>query len=475
MLTREKKQTRDQVQMLCIEEMVPKDHILRDIDRAISFDFIYEEVKDLYCEDNGRPSIDPVVLFKIILIKYLFGIRSIRQTMKEIKVNMAYRWFLGYGMTEEVPHFTTFGKNYERRFADSNIFERIFEHVLMEAVRCKFVDARAVFIDATHIKASANKHKSMSEEVRIKAKHYHAELREEINRDREIHGKKPFQDDDNDNDPPPTKEIKVSRTDPECGLFHKGEHEKMFAYTTHVACDKHNFILDCAVSAGNVHDSVMFDDLYRKTLMKFPEIEVVAIDSGYKTPWIMKQVFDSGREAATPYKRPMTKPGFFKKYEYVYDEYYDCVLCPENQVLKYSTTNRDGYREYKSDPKVCASCPSRQKCTHSKNHQKVVTQHVWEDYMELAEDVRLSPDGKKYYTMRGQTIERIFADAKEKHFMRYTYYRGLARLRMQTLLTFAAMNLKKLAKWKKQYGLLPSLLLRFLHLWDLNLLALRFA
>jgi hypothetical protein len=95
--------------------------------------------------------------------------------------------------------------------------------------------------------------------------------------------------------------------------------------------------------------------------------------------------------------------------------------------------------------------------------------------MELAEDVRLSPDGKKYYTMRGQTIERIFADAKEKHFMRYTYYRGLARLRMQTLLTFAAMNLKKLAKWKKLYGLLPSLLLRFLHLWDLNLLALRFA
>ena len=444
MLTREKQQAREQVQMLTIEDMVPKDHILRDIDQAISFDFIYDEVKELYCADNGRPSIDPVVLFKIIFTKYLFGIRSIRQTIKEIEVNMAYRWFLGYGMMEKIPHFTTFGKNYERRFADSHIFERIFEHILLEAVRCKFVDARSVFLDATHIKASANKKKAVNKAVKVEAKHYHAELMEEINRDREDHGKKAFQDDNNDDGTPPeTRNIKVSTTDPECGLFHKGEHKVEFAYTTHVACEKNNYILGCDISAGNVHDSVMFDQLYRNVLARFPEIETVALDSGYKTPWIMKQIFDSGRKAATPYKRPMTKEGFFKKYEYVYDEHYDCILCPENQVLKYRTTNRDGYREYKSDPKICANCPSRFMCTESKNCQKIVTRHVWEDYMELAEDVRHSPEGKEIYSMRGQTIERVFADAKEKHFMRYTYSRGLAKLRMQTLLTFGTMNLKK--------------------------------
>jgi transposase len=115
MLTKEKRGSRKQIQMKSIEEMVPQDHLLRDIDRAIDFDFIYDLVKDLYSADNGRPSIDRVVLFKIILIKFLFGIRSIRQTIREIEVNMAYRWFLGYGMTEEIPHFTTFGKNYERR------------------------------------------------------------------------------------------------------------------------------------------------------------------------------------------------------------------------------------------------------------------------------------------------------------------------------------------------------------------------
>jgi transposase len=458
----EKKQERNQIQIISIEDLVPKDHILRDIDKAIDMNFIYDEVKDLYSKDNGRPSIDPVVLFKMIFIKYLFGIRSIRQTIKEIEVNMAYRWYLGYGMTEKIPHFTTFGKNYERRFADSGIFEKIFERILNEAVQCNFVDATAGFIDATHIKASANKKKAVNEAVKIEAKHYHAKLTEEINADRAAHGKKPLKDDDDDATPPPTKNKKVSTTDPECGLFHKGEHEKQFAYTVHVACDKHNYILGCDVSAGNVHDSVMFDGLYKDVLAKFPEIDMMALDSGYKTPWIMKQIFDSGRKASTPYRCPMTKKGFYKKYEYVYDEYYDCILCPENQVLKYSTTNREGYREYKSDPKICASCPSRHKCTESKNCVKVVTRHVWEGYIELAEDVRHSPEGKETYSMRSQTIERVFADAKEKHFMRYTHYRGLAKLRMQALLTFAWMNLKKLAKWKKDNGLIPDFLLRFL-------------
>lgn len=315
MLSKKSEKNRCQINMVCIEDLVPENHILRSIDRAIDFNFIYDMVKDLYCENNGRPSVDPVVLFKIVLIQYTFGIRSMRQTIKEIEVNMAYRWFLGYNMTEKIPHFTTFGKNYVRRFADSDVFEKIFERILLEAVGAGFVDASAVFIDATHIKASANNKKYTDELVKIEAKHYQKELNEEINRDREAHGKKPMKEHDHDDDdtPPPTKHVKQSTTDPECGMFHKGEHKKEFAYTTHVACDKHNFVLAAEVSAGNVHDSVMFDDLYRNVLVKFPEIEMVGIDSGYKTPWIMKQVFDSGRLPSTPYKRPMTKKGFFKK------------------------------------------------------------------------------------------------------------------------------------------------------------------
>jgi hypothetical protein len=267
--------------------------------------------------------------------------------------------------------------------------------------------------------------------------------------------------DDDDKNPPPTKNIKQSKTDPECGLFHKGEHKVQFAYTAHTVCDKHNFVLGVEVAPGNVHDSVMFDMVYRNVLAKFPQIEMIGIDSGYKTPWIMKQIFDSGRLPATPYKRPMTKQGFFKKYEYVYDEFYDCVICPNNQVLRYSTTNKEGYREYKSSPDICKSCPYRSQCTESKSCQKVVTRHVWEEYMERAEDVRHSPEGKEIYALRCQTIERVFGDAKEKHAMRYTQLRSKAKVRMQVLLTFACMNLKKLAKWKKKNGLFSHILMIF--------------
>ena len=91
-----------------MDDMVPKDHMLRKIDRAIDWNFIYDLVEDKYCADNGRPSMDPVMLIKIPFIQYLYGIKSMRQTIKEIEVNVAYRWFLGLDMLDPVPHFSTF-------------------------------------------------------------------------------------------------------------------------------------------------------------------------------------------------------------------------------------------------------------------------------------------------------------------------------------------------------------------------------
>ena len=162
-----------------------------------------------------------------------------------------------------------------------------------------------------------------------------------------------------------------------------------------------------------------------------------------------------------PYKRPMTKDGFFKKYEYVYDEYYDCYICPNEQILKYSTTNREGYKEYKSDSKVCSNCPYVKKCTESQNTTKVITRHVWEEYMEKVEDIRHTEGSKEIYSLRSQTIERVFPDGKELHGMRYTMYRGLSKVKMELTLKFACMNLKKLAIMKSRKGLLKSFLTNF--------------
>lgn len=477
MMTQNADKKREQLQVFCMDDMVPQDHLLRIIDKAIDWNFIYDLVVDKYCSDNGRPSMDPVMLIKIPFIQYLYGIKSMRQTVKEIEVNVAYRWFLGLEMQDKVPHFSTFGKNYSRRFKDTDLFEQIFSHILMECYKFKLIDPTEVFVDATHVKARANNKKTQKRIAHQEALFYEELLKKEINEDRERHGKKPLKEkeEENDDDNTPSggsdtseeKTIKVSTSDPESGWFRKGEHKNVFAYAVETACDKNGWILGYTVHPGNLHDSRTFKALFDK--IENIGMKTLIADAGYKTPAIAKLLIDKEMQPLFPYKRPMTKEGFFKKYEYAYDEYYDCYICSNNQVLKYSTTNRDGYREYKSCGEQCAGCPYLSQCTESKNHVKIVTRHIWEDYMEQCEDIRHTLGMSDLYKLRKETIERIFGTAKENHGFRYTQMFGKARMEMKVGLTFACMNLKKLAKIKQRKGLLETGISHFFQIFQENI------
>lgn len=452
-----------QVEIVSMEDLVPDDHILRKIDRYVDFSFIYDLVEDKYSFDTGRPSIDPVMLIKIPMIQCMFGIKSMRQTIKEIEVNVAYRWFLGLGFHDAVPHFSTFGKNYTRRFAGTDLFEQIFSQILMQCMSRGLVETETLFVDSTHVKAAANKKKAKKVLVAKKtARYYEKELQEEIRKDREAHGKKPLKDNKPGSGglgtgrPEATelKEKKVSTVDEESGWFHKGDHEEVFAYSVETACDIHGWITDYSIHPGNEHDSVTFPEIYEKVKKRNPKNLVM--DAGYKVPPIAKRLIEDGIRPILPYKRPMTKKGYLRKREYVYDEYYDCYLCPANEILKYSTTNRDGYREYKSNPAICAICPYLEKCTQSINHIKVVTRHVWAEYMEICEDIRHTPEAKELYGKRKETIERNFGTAKEHHGMRYTQLVGKAKMSMKVGLTYTCMNMKKLARILDRYDKKPG-------------------
>ena len=469
MITEQNEKARKQIEFVCTDDLVPQDHLLRIIDKAIDWSFIYDLVRDKYSPDQGRPSIDPVTLIKIPLIQYLYGIKSMRQTIKEIEVNVAFRWFLGLELYDKVPHFSTFGKNYSRRFEGTDLFEQIFKHILEECYRFKLVDPTEVFVDATHVKARANNKKMQRRIAEQEALFYEDMLRKEITADRAAHGKKPLKDKDDDNNssgssggndkfedytddvPLDGKTIKCSTTDPESGWFRKGEHKHVFAYGIETACDKNGWILDFDVNPGNEHDSRTFKGLYDK--LENIGMEKCVVDAGYKTPAIAKLLLDDGVKPIFPYKRPQTKEGFFKKSEYVYDEYNDCYICPNDQILKYSTTNRDGYKEYKSCGHICEKCEFLNQCTASKNHVKVVNRHVWEEYMETCEDIRYTEGMRELYSHRKETIERIFGTAKENHGFRYTQMYGKARMVMKVALTFACMNLKKLAKIQQEWEL----------------------
>ena len=172
-----------------IEQLVPEDHLVRKLEDAIDWSFIYGKVHHLY-STNGRPSIDPVVLVKMIVIDKVFGINSMRKTCKELEVNLAYRWFIGYDIEEKIPNYSTWSQNYIRRYGESDLFSQFFEAVLEEVINNGFLDLTTVFGDSTHMKASANKNKYTKNEVELVRKKYEDELLEEINQDREWIGKK---------------------------------------------------------------------------------------------------------------------------------------------------------------------------------------------------------------------------------------------------------------------------------------------
>ena len=440
-----------------IEELVPQDHMVRKLEEGIDFNFIYPRVKELY-STVGRPSIDPVILFKLLFINIIFGINSMRRTCEECKVNLAYRWFLGMEIDEEIPNYSTWSQNYIRRYKDSNVFDEIFDSILSQAMKNGYVDMETVFGDGTHQKANANKKKNHKEEVEIIAKKYEEDLLKEINEDRESIGLKPIEtlvkrekvyneETGEVMEVTETKEVTISNVDSESGIFHKGEKEKCFAYNQQTFCDKKGFVVAVKTYPGNIHDSVAFFEIYEEMNKKYPEmIKNISLDAGYKIPAICRAILINGQIPYMPYTRGKTKKEYFKKYEYVYDERYDIYICPNGKTLSYTTTTKDGYRKYKAEISDCENCPFKEKCTSGK--AKEVTRHLWAKYVEETEEIRYSDKWKEIYPQRKETIERVFADCKEHHGLRYTRVRGLKKNQHNALMIFACHNLKKMSLWR---------------------------
>ena len=171
---------------------MPKEHLLRKIEKVMDYDWLYQRLEGYNCHDNGRPGTDPVVLIKMVLLQHLYGIPSLRQTYERIQDTISYRWFLGYSLLDKIPHFATVSYAMCRRFP-AELSEEIFEHILNKALNNRAVDPSMIFIDGTHIKASANKKKYQKERVAQVAKVYANQLREEVNAEREKLGKQPIE------------------------------------------------------------------------------------------------------------------------------------------------------------------------------------------------------------------------------------------------------------------------------------------
>ena len=335
----------NQIILQTMEDIVPEDSLFRKIDKYIDFNFIYDEVKDLYCTNNGRNSVDPVVLFKLVFIEALDGIKSMRKTCEKIKVDAEYRWFLGIPFGEKTPHYSTFSQNYIRRYAGTNVFENIFVKIVEQAIEYGLVKGETFFTDSTHKKANANKNK-YHEEIVKEVKKRKEWLEEEINEERKKQGKKEFEYKEEIEE----KKIKVSETDKESGYYHRDNKEKGFMYLDHRTVDgKANIIVDCYITKGNVHDSVPFIERaeYIKNKYGF-NMKEWALDSGYDTLEIKKYFEDSKIFGVIGYRRYCQGETKIKKYRFHYDKEKDRYICPETGIILEYTgrIDRNGYKYY---------------------------------------------------------------------------------------------------------------------------------
>ena len=435
-----KKEIQSEILMTTMEELVPEESLFRKVDKYIDFTFIYEEVKDLYSLDNGRPSIDPVVLFKLVFIQALDGIKSMRKLCEKIKVDAEYRWFLGIPFGSETPHFSTFSKNYERRFKGKNVFENIFINIVKQAERYGMLNDE-FFMDSTHRKANANKNKY--EDIIIQqVKKRKLDLEEEINEERERIGKKPFEYKDEVEE----KHIKVSTSDGESGYYHRDNKEKGFMYLEHrIVNGKCNIITDSYVTKGNIHDSVVCVDRlkYQKEKLEL-NINKVGLDSGYDTLDIKKYFKEEGIFGVIQYRSYGQGETKIRKYEFEYLKDEDVYVCPRTGIiLSYKNIDKNGYKEY-YDRRQCEGCAHKQECCGKAKFRKI-RRIICEEINEEARERRLSEEGKELSKKRKTTVERSFGDSKQNHGYRYTLYKGVEKNQAYTHLICAAQNMKNIA------------------------------
>ena len=395
-MLKQRREKQQQMELVIMEQMVPEDHFLRKVDRAVDFSFIYDLCAPLYCADNGRPAIDPEILFRMLLVGYLYGIKSEARLEEEINYNIAYKWFCGLDLTDKAPDATTISQNRRRRFRDNNIAEEIFNEILRQCMAKGLVGGAILYTDSTHIKAKANKHKKKQVEVAVTPKAYLSELDAQVDQERKELGKKPFDRDDEAHKGGGSATRMQSTTDPESGQQSRDGKPNGFYYSEHRTVDsKRNVIVNVHVEAANINDVTpmpeILDDVERR-LGKLPKY--MGLDAGYHNAWIAHLLETKGIQGVIGYRRHTHKGAHYGKYRFRYDPVCDEYICPEKQRLTWKTTTREGYRQYCCEGKTCKGCPRRAECFGASMNRKVVERHVWQDALERVDAFTKTHRGK---------------------------------------------------------------------------------
>jgi transposase len=421
-----------------IEDQVPENHLLRLIDRHVSFDFVRENLHDSY-SNTGRPSIDPEVLLRILLLGYLYGITSERKLLEELRMHLAWRWFTGLGFDQEIPHHSTFSKNRHGRFQESNLFQELFERIVEQCIAAGLVEGEQMSVDGSFIMANANHHSRIPREqlveaakVNYGARKYLQELEQENGAGEPVH-----------------QQDKVSTTDPDSTYLTKGNRAAELGYFDNYLIDNESCVIVGvqATAARLSQESAAARDMidrYQERHGRLPK--GVAADNTYGNGELLRWLDDRG---ITPYIRvkesPMGKSDLYgiEKFTYLPEE--NCYVCPEGKQLKYVGINRlNRTHLYYSTPKRCRECSQKEQCTRGK--YRMIAIHVCEAARQKAYAVAKTPQFAEALRKR-RKVEALFSELKNQIGLRKLRLRRLKFVREQFYLAAVAQNLKRLVRF----------------------------
>ena len=425
-----------------LEDQIPEDHRLRQIDGHVDLSFVRERLKKSY-SSTGRPSIDPEVLLRLLLVGYLYGITSERRLLEEVRMNLAFRWFTRLDLDQEIPSHSTFSKNRHGGFRQSGRFREVFEEIVRRCLSVGLVEGRNLAVDGTLVEANASPESRIAREklkdaaqVSRTVEKYLSEL-EEAN--------------------PVGTANTVSTTDPDA-VWAKKTGPATLAYFDHYLIDTTSrVILGVEATPALFHQETVAARKMMESVEKSGiQPTSLGADKAYGSGEFLAWLLARGVQPHIPViDRRHQTDGYFTRDQFTYDPVKNAYECPEGKTLPYRGLARSSQAYiYQSREADCRGCPQKQQCTSASSRRLAVNWH------ESAREVVRALVGTQAYKRSQRAryrIEALFAELKLRMRLGKVRLRRLWNVSEQFLLAATAQNMKRLVQFLTQRSTEPEM------------------
>jgi len=435
-----------------MEDIVPENHLLRLIDRHIDLKFIRDKVKHLYSH-TGRPSIDPEVLLRMLLIGYLYGITSERRLCEEVQMHIGYRWFVGLNLEDKVPDHSTFSKNRHERFSESDLFQRIFDEIVNQCVSQGLLTGKHLTVDSTYVQANAALKSLEPIVVTMGA----GEYIEKLERENPV-TEEPWEPGDDY----PHRGQKISngthrsKTDPDARLARKSlkANTQLYHGVTYIMDNRSRIIVGADVGKP---DRKTDCEKALKQIRRIPfafgiKPESLGADKGYSTGEFINALVKEKVQPHIPImdSRSQNDRGIYSIEQFSFDPGENRFLCPSGKELKYWGIHKQSKQHvYRARTKDCKVCLRKAECTRDRSRS--LSYHIYEESINQARQINQTRAYRISQRMR-KRIEELFGEAKEWMGLRRAKFRRRKFIREQVLMTATAQNIKRMVKLLSKGG-----------------------